>query len=51
MFENVLNDPTTYEGKEVIRQKEQTIDDAVQSKVPIVSFSPSVSFIYLSKQL
>jgi hypothetical protein len=51
MFENVLNESATYEGKEVIRHKEQTIDEAVQSKVPIVSFSPSVSFIYLSKHL
>jgi hypothetical protein len=48
MFENVLNEPTTYEGKEVVRHKEQAIDGGVQSKVPIVSLPPSISFIYFS---
>ena len=51
MFENILNDPTTYEGKEVTQHKEQTFDETVRSKVPIVYISPALSFPHLNKHL
>jgi hypothetical protein len=46
MFEHVLNDLTTYEGKEVSQHKEEAIDETVPSKV---CFFPAAYFIFLAK--